>query len=80
MLPPIYFTNQMVIATRPCFLSQELCALCQDNANIWMDRWIEDTLLKPSLEEQVSVRERIHKMVQKTEQRGFVATMAQMEN
>ena len=25
----------------------------QDNANIWMDKWIEDTLLKPSLEEQV---------------------------
>jgi hypothetical protein len=24
----------------------------EDNANIWMDKWIEDTLLKPSLEEQ----------------------------
>ena len=29
---------------------------------------------------QVQVRERIHKMVQKTEQRGFTATLAQMEN
>lgn len=64
VLPPVWFTNQMII----------------DNANIWMDRWIEDTLLKPSLEEQVSVRERIHKMVQRTEQRGFTATMAQMES
>jgi len=63
VLPPVWFTNQMII----------------DNANIWMDRWIEDTLLKPSLEEQVQVRERIHKMVQKTEQRGFTATLAQME-
>ena len=24
----------------------------QDNANIWVDKWIEGTLLKPSLEEQ----------------------------
>ncbi|CAK8998614.1 5'-cyclic phosphodiesterase pde-1 [Durusdinium trenchii] len=69
VLPPVWFTNQMIIA-----------ALADDNANIWMDRWIEDTLLKPSLEEQVSVRERIHKMVQRTEQRGFTATMAQMES
>ncbi|CAJ1380886.1 unnamed protein product [Effrenium voratum] len=36
ILPPIYFTNQMII----------------DNANIWVDKWIEGTLLKPSLEEQ----------------------------
>lgn len=64
VLPPVWFTNQMII----------------DNANIWMDKWIEDTLLKPSLEEQVQVRERIHRMVQKTEQRGFTATLAQMEN
>lgn len=63
VLPPVWFTNQMII----------------DNANIWMDKWIEDTLLKPSLEEQVQVRERIHRMVQKTEQRGFTATLAQME-
>lgn len=34
----------------------------------------------PCLLPQVSVRERIHKMVQRTEQRGFTATMAQMES
>lgn len=32
-----------------------------------------------AVENQVQVRERIHKMVQKTEQRGFTATLAQME-
>ncbi|CAE7769736.1 Pde9a, partial [Symbiodinium necroappetens] len=59
VLPPLWFSNQMIL----------------DNANIWMDKWIEGTLLKPSLEEQVNVRERIHRMVQKTEQRGYTATM-----
>ncbi|CAE7558503.1 PDE9A [Symbiodinium natans] len=59
ILPPLWFSNQMIL----------------DNANIWMDKWIEGTLLKPSLEEQVNVRERIHRMVQKTEQRGYTATM-----
>eukprot|EP00439_Symbiodinium_sp_Y106_P014980 s382_g2.t1 len=61
VLPPLWFSNQMI--------------LDRDNANIWMDKWIEGTLLKPSLEEQVNVRERIHRMVQKTEQRGYTATM-----
>ena len=32
-----------------------------------------------AVKNQVQVRERIHKMVQKTEQRGFTATLAQME-
>ena len=53
---PTWFAYPRLTPNPPhfcCKKNQRPASFSQDNANIWMDRWIEDTLLKPSLEEQV---------------------------
>ena len=50
LVASVYSYNQRI--SSPLNHHQHVRFGWQDNANIWMDKWIEGTLLKPSLEEQ----------------------------